>query len=263
MPQLGTYSYYTGDTPIDMCMEHTESILLVYSDFKGEKEYTEKTVKYKDATLTINKNADGTYTVKALIEQEDGELIALNYTGKCTYRDRSFKGYTGPNVDKDLEFECDWLIPYDLDGTCFEIMDGGDPSADGASWYKRNRITIFLADDNGTLLPRTGTFLVTEDGANGTVRAGFWKNYGGGVSGSDGTRYEYNEGIGGMSTFGFISSGSVTIRKNNATGDYTIATDFVTDKGCKINATYVGPFKSNKAASATKKRVARVAPAAK
>lgn len=127
MPQLGTYSYYTGDTPIDMCMEHTESILLVYSDFKGEKEYTDKDVKYKDATLTITKNADGTYTVKALIEQEDGELIALNYTGKCTYRDRSFKGYTGPNVDKDLEFECDWLIPYDLDGTCFEIMDGGDP----------------------------------------------------------------------------------------------------------------------------------------
>lgn len=263
MPQLGTYSYYTGDTPIDMCMEHTESILLVYSDFKGEKEYTDKTVKYKDATLTINKNADGTYTVKALIEQEDGELIALNYTGKCTYRDRSFKGYTGPNVDKDLEFECDWLIPYDLDGTCFEIMDGGDPSADGASWYKRNRITIFLADDNGTLLPRTGTFLVTKDGANGTVRAGSWKNFGGGVSGSDGTRYEYREGLEGMSTFGFISGGSVTIRKNNATGDYIIATDFVTDKGCKINATYVGPFKSNKAASATKKRVARVAPAAK
>lgn len=55
MPQMGTYSYYTGDTPIDMCMEHSESILLVYSDFKGDKEYTDKTVKYKDATLTINK----------------------------------------------------------------------------------------------------------------------------------------------------------------------------------------------------------------
>ena len=66
-----------------------------------------------------------------------------------------------------------------------------------------------------------------------------------------------------MSTCGFISGGSVTIRKNNSIGDYTIATDFVTDKGCKINATYVGPFKSNKAASAAKKRVARVAPAAK
>ena len=51
------------------------------------------------------------------------------------------------------------------DGICLEMMDGGDPYAADASWYKRNRITIFLAADaNG--MPRLGTFGVTKEGEN-------------------------------------------------------------------------------------------------
>lgn len=259
MPQPGTYTYYTGDKPIDMCMEYSESLMFEYSEYNiSDGTYKDKTIKYNDASLTIEKNSDGTYTVKALIHQDNDELVELTYTGEATYKDKSFKGYTGPNLDKDIEFDCDYLIPYDLDGVCFEIMDGGDPSAEGASWYKRNRVTIFLADD-GKGLPRLGTFNVTKDGANGTVQEGYYKNYGGGVSGSYGTRYEYVEALGQMSTFGFVNGGSVTISKNSSTGDYTIATDFITDKGCSIKATYTGPFKSNRASSMPKKRNMRLA----
>ena len=254
-------TYYKGDQPIDMCMEHSESLMLEYSNYEYSKDtYDSKTIKYDDASLTIEKNTDGTYTVKALIKQENGELVELTYTGEVTYRDKSFKGYTGPNLNKDITFTCDYLVPYDLDGVCFEIMDGGDPSAEGASWYKRNRVTIFLADD-GKGLPRLGTFKVTKDGANGTVQEGYYKNYGGGVSGSFGTRYEYNESPTQMATFGFVNGGSVTISKNSTTGDYTIATDFITDKGRSIKATYTGPFKSNRASSMPKKRNLRIAPA--
>lgn len=261
MPQPGTYTYYKGDKPIDMCMEYSESLMLEYSNYEYSKDtYDSKTIKYDDASLTIEKNTDGTYTVKALIKQENGELVELTYTGEVTYRDKSFKGYTGPNLNKDITFTCDYLVPYDLDGVCFEIMDGGDPSAEGASWYKRNRVTIFLADD-GKGLPRLGTFKVTKDGANGTVQEGYYKNYGGGVSGSFGTRYEYNEVPTQMATFGFVNGGSVTISKNSTTGDYTIATDFITDKGRSIKATYTGPFKSNRASSMLKKRNLRIAPA--
>lgn len=64
-----------------------------------------------------------------------------------------------------------------------------------------------------------------------------------------------------MATFGFVNDGSVTISKNSTTGDYTIATDFITDKGRSIKATYTGPFKSNRASSMPKKRNLRIAPA--
>ncbi len=259
MPQPGTYSYYTGDTPIDMCMDDDESMLTEYYEYESDKNYKNKDVKYNDATLTITKNGDGTYTVKALIQQADGELVALTYTGNFAYRDKSFKGYTGPNLDRDIEFTCDHASPYDLDGICFEIMDGGDPYAEGASWYKRNRVMIFMSDD-GHGMPRVGTFPVTEDGSNGTVRKGCYKNFGGGAKGSDGTRYEYVESPIDESTFGFVESGSITISKDTATGNYTISTDFITDKGKSIKATYTGPFKSNGKTPAGKQWVARLQP---
>lgn len=261
MPPVGTYSYYTGDKPIDMCMENSESLMFEYSNFKDDKSYKSTTVKYNDATLTVTKNSDGTYTVKALVAQENGEFVELTYTGAVAYRDKSFKGYDGPNLDHDVEFNCDYITPYDLGGTCFEMMDGGDPSAPDASWYKRNRITIFLAADaNG--MPRLGTFGVTKEGENGTVRAGFYKNFGGGVSGSDGTRYEYVEQLGVQSIFGFVTGGSVTISTENVMGKsyYNINTDFVTDKGVSIKAHYLGPFKSNK--SSSKRQALRLAPKA-
>ena len=232
-----------------------------YSNFKNDKSYKSTTVKYNDATLTVTKNSDGTYTVKALVAQENGEFVELTYTGAVTYRDKSFKGYDGPNLDHDIEFNCDYITPYDLDGTCFEMMDGGDPYAPDASWYKRNRITIFLAADaNG--MPRLGTFGVTKEGENGTVRAGFYKNFGGGYTGSDGTRYEYVEQLGVQSIFGFVTGGSVTISTENVMGKsyYNINTDFVTDKGVSIKAHYLGPFKSNK--SSKKKQALRLAPKA-
>ena len=261
MPQPGTYTYYKGDNPIDMCMEYSESLMFEYSNFKNDKSYKSTTVKYNDATLTVTKNSDGTYTVKALVAQENGEFVELTYTGAVTYRDKSFKGYDGPNLDHDIEFNCDYITPYDLDGICFEMMDGGDPYAADASWYKRNRITIFLAADaNG--MPRLGTFGVTKEGENGTVRAGFYKNFGGGYTGSDGTRYEYVEQLGVQSIFGFVTGGSVTISTENVMGKtyYNINTDFVTDKGVSIKAHYLGPFKSNK--SSKKKQALRLAPKA-
>ena len=63
MPPVGTYSYYTGDKPIDMCMENSESLMFEFSNFKDDKSYKSTTVKYNDATLTVTKNSDGTYTV--------------------------------------------------------------------------------------------------------------------------------------------------------------------------------------------------------
>jgi hypothetical protein len=118
---------------------------------------------------------------------------------------------------------------------------------------------IFMSDD-GHGMPRVGTFPVTEDGSNGTVRKGCYKNFGGGAKGSDGTRYEYVESPIDESTFGFVESGSITISKDTATGNYTISTDFITDKGKSIKATYTGPFKSNGKTPAGKQRVARLQP---
>ena len=105
-----------------------------------------------------------------------------------------------------------------------------------------------------------GTFPVTEDGANGTVAKGYYKIMGAGVYGQVGTCYQYLDNPAVMATFGFVSSGSITISKDEATGDYTISTDFVTDKGKSIKATYTGPFISNGKAAPRKQREARISP---
>lgn len=259
MPLPGTYTYYIDGNPTDMTMDG-QCELDKYSNYKSESNYTGEGMKFNQATLTIEKNADGTYKVTAKIQLQNGECVSVNYTGACSaYRDKTFKGYTGPNLDRDLEFTCDYASPYDLDGVCFEIMDGGNPYADGASWYKRNRIMIFM-DDDGHGKPRVGTFPVTEDGANGTVAKGYYKVMGAGVYGQVGTCYQYLDNPGVMATFGFVSSGSITISKDEATGDYTISTNFVTDKGKSIKATYTGPFISNGKAAPRKQREARISP---
>ena len=121
---------------------------------------------------------------------------------------------------------------------------------------------IFL-DDDGHGMPRIGTFPVTEDGANGTVARGYYKVMGAGVYGQVGTCYQYLDNPAVYATFGFVQSGSVTISKDETTGNYTIATDFVTDKGKSIKATYSGPFLSNGKTAPKKQRVERVSPLAK
>lgn len=262
MPLPGTYTYYIDGDPTDMTMDG-QCELDVYSNYKSETNYVGEGMKFKQATLTITKNNDGTYTVVAKIQLQNDECVAVTYNGACSsYRDKTFKGYEGPNLDHDIEFTCDYATPYDLDGLCFEIMDGGYPYAEGASWYKRNRIMIFL-DDDGHGMPRIGTFPVTEDGANGTVARGYYKVMGAGVYGQVGTCYQYLDNPGVYATFGFVQSGSVTISKDETTGHYTIATDFVTDKGKSIKATYSGPFLSNGKTAPKKQRVERVSPLAK
>ena len=262
MPKAGTYTYYIDGDPTDMTMDG-QCEFDKYSDYKSENDYVGEGMKFNQSTLTIEKNADGTYTLLAKIQLQNGDCVAVHYTGPCSsYRDKTFKGYEGPNLDHDIEFTCDYASPYDLDGLCFEIMDGGYPYAEGASWYKRNRIMIFL-DDDGHGMPRIGTFPVTEDGANGTVAKGYYKIMGAGVYGQVGTCYQYLDNPGVYATFGFVNSGSITISKDDATGHYTIATDFVTDKGKSIKATYTGPFLSNGKTAPKKQCVERVSPLTK
>lgn len=133
MPLPGTYTYYIDGDPTDMTMDG-QCELDVYSNYKSETNYVGEGMKFNQATLTITKNADGTYTVVAKIQLQNDECVAVTYNGACSkYRDKTFKGYEGPNLDHDIEFTCDYATPYDLDGLCFEIKDGGYPYAEGAS----------------------------------------------------------------------------------------------------------------------------------
>lgn len=251
MPAVGTYTLYTGEQPIDMCLESTESRLFVISNFKTSADYSRADVGYEAATLTIVKNSDGTYTATALLDLENGKHIELTYTGNVKFADKSFKGYEGPQLAKDLTFDCDYATTYTDDGEYFEIMDGGDPSADGASWFKRNRLAIYLKANGG--LPPVGTFSVE----NGDITKGEYMDYGGGIKGAVGTTYYYLESVVSEPVYGFIASGTVTVSLDASTGKYTIATDLKTDKGYAVKATYVGPMQKNQTSTsaAAKARV--------
>lgn len=245
MPAMGTYTMGEAGKAIDMTIEPSESLLSLITDYVSRDEYKMSRISYNDAKLELTDLGDGNYKVDATLTLSTGEEVNLSYTGKVTLEDRSFKGYTGPQLEKDLEFTADWATAYTYDGSYFEIMDGGDPSAEGASWYNRNRIRVQLeAGDKTAMTPPIGTFYVSNSGDEFTLPKGTFEDYGGGIYGSEGTVYYYVDPKTYKTTFGFIDSGSVTISKDESTGEYTISVNFVTNNGYKVKATYKGAFQA-------------------
>ncbi len=76
MPLPGTYTYYIDGDPTDMTMDG-QCELDVYSNYKSETNYVGEGMKFNQATLTITKNADGTYTVVAKIQLQNDECVAV------------------------------------------------------------------------------------------------------------------------------------------------------------------------------------------
>ena len=245
-PLEGEYTLLKGDpdTPEDFCMEQYESLHFTVTRFASAADYTLKSQGYTDASLSIKKNADGTYTAEANVNLEDGSRRTLTYTGEIGLNDRSFKGYTGPTLEKDVDFVADYTAGYNITGTQFEIMDGGHPDADGADWRQRNRLTISLPAEldelTGDSLP-VGTFEVSNVEGPGVVKAGEWNDLGGGGEEAAGTYYYWlNKNW--TSLYAFVQKGTVSISRNEGKSNYTIKVDFTVQNGHTVKAVYSGEF---------------------
>lgn len=261
MPQEGEYTLTSADEPSDFCIEPYESQRYKVTEFNADGTYTLKTEQLKEAKATIKKNADGTWTLDAVIVDPDGQKKEFTYTGAVNVKDRSFKGYTGPTVDEDLDFTADYTPGYTGFGKQFEIMDGGDPNADGASWFNRNRLTIYLpaqnADQQGAgvkYVPPVGTFPVTGFDAAGNVLRGEYADLGGGAEGPEGTYYYKYAKPSFKQYYAFAQSGTVTITQDKDDSSvYTVKCDFTTEQGHKLTATYTGTFPTTFASAASAK----------
>lgn len=255
MPQEGTYTLTTADEPSDFCIEPSESQRFLVTVFNNDDDYTLKSEQLQDAKATIKKNSDGTWTLDAVIVDPDGVKKEFTYTGAVNVKDRSFKGYTGPVVDHDVDFVADYCPGYNYAGTQFEIMDGGDPDADNASWFNRNRVTIRLAaekDAEGNNVPPVGTFEVSSADAPGYVLRGDYVDLGSGAEGPDGTYYYFFEKPSFKQYYAFVHKGSVTIAKGE-NNEYTVKCNFTTEQGKKLTASYTGTFPTTFASAANQR----------
>ena len=258
MPEEGHYAMIPADSdePTDHCIEFHESCKFTTKQFLSKDDYTLKTDSLKDATLDIKKNSDGTVAVSAVITEKDGTQKELTYTGAVVLTDRSFKGYTGPTINDDLEFNADYTAGYNYAGTQFEIMTGGDPNADGAEWNNRHRLTIYLAGEqnaDGKYLPPVGTFQVSRDDIKGFVWQGEYADLGSGAEGPQGSYYYFLDSKW-TSYYAFVAGGSVTITKGNKEGEYVVDTNFKDSNNHTIKAHYTGTFPTAAASSAKARR---------
>lgn len=269
MPQEGEYTLTTADEPSDFCIEQYESQRFIVTEFNQEDDYSLDSDQLKEAKATIKKNADGTWTLDAVIVEPDGEKKEFTYTGAVNVKDRSFKGYTGPTVDEDVDFTADYTPGYTGFGKQFEIMDGGDPNADDASWFNRNRLTIYLPAQNSEehgagvkYVPPVGTFQVSSIEAPGNVLRGQYTDFGSGAEGPEGTYYYKYARPSFKQYYAFMQTGTVTITQDKDDSSvYTVKCDFTTEMGHKLTATYTGTFPTTfattAAAKATRKDMAR------
>lgn len=244
LPKMGTYVYGKAGESTDMTIETSESLLMTVSDYTSETDFKITKGYYTDARLTISALGDDNYKIEAYVKMDNGEEVNLEYSGKITFRDKSFKGYTGPQLEKNLDYTSKYVENYNHEGTSFRIIDE-DPYETG--WYNHNQITIYLpAESTESLTPPVGTFKVKDGTGDGVITPGEYVNYGGGSSGQQGTCYSYIDQSTMDITFGFVVGGTVTVSKNAQNGDYTIVIDFTTSKGHKIKTTYTGPFPTSK-----------------
>lgn len=261
MPQEGEYTLTTADEPSDFCIEQHESRRFMVTAFNEDGTYTLKHDELKDAKATIKKNSDGTWTLDATIVEPDGAKKEFTYTGAVNVKDRSFKGYTGPTVDQDLDFTADYTPGYTGFGKQFEIMDGGDPNAEDATWFNRNRLTIYLpaqnSDEQGAnikYIPPVGTFQVSTIEAPGYVMRGQYTDFGSGAEGPEGTYYYKYERPSFKQYYAFVQAGTVTITQDKDDSSvYTVKCDFTTEQGHKLTATYTGTFPTTFASAASAK----------
>lgn len=235
----GTYKYATSKSLRTFDPEKTRCTV---NDGKGGI----RQIEFKDGTIDVRLSGS-TYTITASLVTTDGEEFTGSYTGPLTLENREEEQEQNlPPLEKELtgmSFVRAIAKYYNNDETTdqctVEIYDVEPGGSDGFYYlldagHKLSVDFLVATGDDAQIVE--GTYTVADTNAALTLIPGYEESFLGSTMALGTYCEEYSEER--VSTYGFASSGTVTVTR---TGDtYSFDVKLKTSKGYRIEGTYEG-----------------------
>ncbi len=235
----GTYKYATSKSLRTFDPEKT---ICTVNDGKGGI----RQIEFKDGTIDVRLSGS-TYTITASLVTTDGEEFTGSYTGPLTLESREEEQEQNlPPLEKELtgmSFVRAIAKYYNNDETTdqctVELYDVEPGGSDGYFYlldagHKLSVDFLVATGDDAQIVE--GTYTVADTNAALTLIPGYEESFLGSTMALGTYCEEYSEER--VSTYGFVSSGTVTVTR---TGDtYSFDVKLKTGKGYRIEGTYEG-----------------------
>lgn len=235
----GTYKYATSKSLRTFDPEKTRCTV---NDGKGGI----RQIEFKDGTIDVRLSGS-TYTITASLVTTDGEEVTGSYTGPLTLENREEEQEQNlPPLEKELtgmSFVRAIAKYYNNDETTdqctVELYDVEPGGSDGFYYlldagHKLSVDFLVTTGDDAQIVE--GTYTVADTNAALTLIPGYEESFLGSTMALGTYCEEYSEER--VSTYGFASSGTVTVTR---TGDtYSFDVKLKTSKGYRIEGTYEG-----------------------
>ena len=235
----GTYKYATSKSLRTFDHEKTRGTV---NDGKGGI----RQIEFKDGTIDVRLSGS-TYTITASLVTTDGEEFTGSYTGPLTLENREEEQEQNlPPLEKELtgmSFVRAIAKYYNNDETTdqctVELYDVEPGGSDGYYYlldagHKLSVDFLVATGDDAQIVE--GTYTVADTNAALTLIPGYEESFLGSTMALGTYCEEYSEER--VSTYGFASSGTVTVTR---TGDtYSFDVKLKTSKGYRIEGTYEG-----------------------
>lgn len=235
----GTYKYATSKSLRTFDPEKTRGTV---NDGKGGI----RQIEFKDGTIDVRLSGS-TYTITASLVTTDGEEFTGSYTGPLTLENREEEQEQNlPPLEKELtgmSFVRAIAKYYNNDETTdqctVELYDVEPGGSDGYYYlldagHKLSVDFLVATGDDAQIVE--GTYTVADTNAALTLIPGYEESFLGSTTALGTYCEEYSEER--VSTYGFASSGTVTVTR---TGDtYSFDVKLKTSKGYRIEGTYEG-----------------------
>lgn len=235
----GTYKYATSKSLRTFDPEKTRGTV---NDGKGGI----RQIEFKDGTIDVRLSGS-TYTITASLVTTDGEEFTGSYTGPLTLENREEEQEQNlPPLEKELtgmSFVRAIAKYYNNDETTdqctVELYDVEPGGSDGFYYlldagHKLSVDFLVTTGDDAQIVE--GTYTVADTNAALTLIPGYEESFLGSTMALGTYCEEYSEER--VSTYGFASSGTVTVTR---TGDtYSFDVKLKTSKGYRIEGTYEG-----------------------
>lgn len=235
----GTYKYATSKSLRTFDPEKTRCTV---NDGKGGI----RQIEFKDGTIDVRLSGS-TYTITASLVTTDGEEFTGSYTGPLTLENREEEQEQNlPPLEKELtgmSFVRAIAKYYNNDETTdqctVELYDVEPGGSDGYYYlldagHKLSVDFLVATGDDAQIVE--GTYTVADTNAALTLIPGYEESFLGSTMALGTYCEEYSEER--VSTYGFASSGTVTVTR---TGDtYSFDVKLKTSKGYRIEGTYEG-----------------------
>lgn len=235
----GTYKYATSKSLRTFGPEKTRCTV---NDGKGGI----RQIEFKDGSIDIRLSGS-TYTITASLVTTDGEEFTGSYTGPLTLENREEEQEQNlPPLEKELtgmSFVRAIAKYYNNDETTdqctVELYDVEPGGSDGYYYLldagHKLSVDFLVATGDDTQIVE-GTYTVADTNAALTLLPGYEESFLGSTMALGTYCEEYSEER--VSTYGFVSSGTVTVTR---TGDtYSFDVKLKTGKGYRIEGTYEG-----------------------